>query len=94
MILRRCGFLPRVAVLGGAGAVGSAAVKALAASRVFSEMVIADANVEGARALASELAKRGVSASASELDARDLESVKAAARGADVVVNCVGPFYE
>jgi len=86
--------LPRVAVLGGAGAVGSAAVKALAASRVFSEMVIADANVERARALASELVKRGVSASASELDARDLESVKAAARDADVVVNCVGPFYE
>ena len=82
--------MARVTVLGGCGAVGSVAVKTLAQSGVFSEVVIGDANIERAKQMAKDLSG-GVTAVA--CNAQDQPSVMQAVRGSDVVLNCVGPFY-
>ena len=83
--------MAKVVVLGGCGAVGSVAVKTLTAHAAFSEVVIADANMEKARRMAAELGKK---VSAMAFDAEDADSVRAVIAGADVVLNCVGPFYK
>ena len=82
--------MAKVTVLGGCGAVGSVAVKTLAISGVFSEVVIADANLERARTMAKEL---GPGVTAVACDVLDPPSLRQALRGSDVVLNCVGPFY-
>ena len=82
--------MARITVLGGAGAVGSVAVATLARTGAFSEVVVADANVERARAVA---ASAGSTASAVDVDAEDAESVRRAVAGSRVALNCVGPFY-
>lgn len=82
----------RITVLGGAGAVGSTALRILAESGVFSEIVIGDIEVEKAEKLALELSAREVSAT--RVDALDQNSIKKAIRGSDVVLNCIGPFYK
>jgi saccharopine dehydrogenase (NAD+, L-lysine-forming) len=82
--------MAKVTVLGGCGAVGSVAVKTLAQSGVFSEVVIGDANIERARQMAKEL---GGGVTAIACNATDRPSVKKAVQGSDVVLNCVGPFY-
>jgi len=81
-----------VVVLGGCGAVGSVAVRTLAGDATFSAVVIADMNVAKARALAASIGSAKVSVL--QVDASDAPSVKRAAAGADVVLNCVGPFYK
>jgi saccharopine dehydrogenase (NAD+, L-lysine-forming) len=82
--------MARVTVLGGCGAVGSVAVKTLAQSGVFSEVVIGDANIERARQMAKEL---GGGVTAAACNATDPPSVQQAVQGSDVVLNGVGPFY-
>lgn len=84
--------MSKVVVLGGCGAVGSVAVKTLAASGVFDEIVIGDLNAARASGLLGELAGKGVRFA--PVDASRPESVRAAIAGADVVLNCVGPFYK
>ena len=76
--------MARIVVLGGAGGIGSAAVRALTAVDDFAEIVAAEE-------LAAELGDARVTAAA--FDVTDATSIAAAVRGADVVVNCVGPFY-
>ena len=83
--------MSKVIVLGGCGAVGSMAVKTLAAQDVISKVVIGDWNVEKAQKLAKEL---GPKVSAVKVNAEDSESIKAAVSGCDIVLNCVGPFYK
>ena len=82
--------MAKVTVLGGCGAVGSVAVKTLAHSGVFSEVVIGDAAIDKARPMAQAL---GPGVTAVACDAQDQPSVKKAVAGSDVVLNCVGPFY-
>ena len=79
-----------VVVLGGCGAVGSVAAKTLAARDEVARVVVADQALERAQALAAAL---GPKASAVALDATSADSVRRAADGADVVLNCVGPFH-
>jgi saccharopine dehydrogenase (NAD+, L-lysine-forming) len=83
--------MSKVIVLGGCGAVGSVAVKTLAKQDIISEVVIGDWNIEKAKILAKEL---GPKVSAIKVNAEDDESIKAAVKGCDVVLNCVGPFYK
>lgn len=83
--------MTRVTVLGGAGAVGSVAVRMLASTEVFDEIVVADANGERARALASDLASPRLRPV--EMDVEDPDALRGAIDGSDVVLNCVGPFY-
>ncbi|MCE5210949.1 MAG: saccharopine dehydrogenase NADP-binding domain-containing protein [Deltaproteobacteria bacterium] len=83
--------MSKVIVLGGCGAVGSVAVKTLAAQDIISEVVIGDWNIEKAQKLAKEL---GPKVSSVKVNAEDEESIKAAVSGCDIVLNCVGPFYK
>lgn len=83
--------MTKVIVLGGCGAVGSVAVRTLAAQDIISEVVIGDWNFEKAQTMAKEL---GAKVSAVKVNAEDRESIKAAVKGCDIVLNCVGPFYK
>ena len=83
--------MAKVIVLGGCGAVGSIAVKTLAAQEMFAQVVIGDWNIAKAEALAKDL---GPKVSAVKVNAEDSESIKAAVNGCDIVLNCVGPFYK
>ena len=82
--------MAKVTVLGGCGAVGSVAVKTLAQSGVFSEVVIGDANSTRAQQMAKEL---GAGVTAVVCDVLDAPGLRKVIQGSDVVLNCVGPFY-
>ena len=81
----------KITVLGGCGTVGSIAVRTLASTGFFPEIVIADINIEKARMLASKLGPGKVSAV--KVNAEDPVSIKKAVEGSSVVLNCIGPFY-
>ncbi len=83
--------MSKVIVLGGCGAVGSVAVKTLAAQDIISEVIIGDWNIEKAEKLAKEL---GPKVSAVKVNAEEEGSIKAALKGCDIVLNCIGPFYK
>jgi saccharopine dehydrogenase (NAD+, L-lysine forming) len=83
--------MTKVIVLGGCGAVGSVAVRTLASQEIISEVVIGDWNFDKAQDMAKEL---GAKVSAVKVNAEDSESIKAAVKGCDIVLNCVGPFYK
>ncbi len=84
--------MAKAVVLGGCGAVGSVASKTLAAQDLFSQVVIADQNLERAQELAREWGQDKVQAV--QVDAMDPKSIQEAIVGADVVLNCVGPFFK
>jgi saccharopine dehydrogenase (NAD+, L-lysine-forming) len=84
-------YMTKVIVLGGCGAVGSIAVKTLAAQDAITEIVIGDWNIAQAQTLAKDL---GPKVSAIKVNAEDSESIKNAVKGCDIVLNCVGPFYK
>jgi saccharopine dehydrogenase (NAD+, L-lysine-forming) len=83
--------MAKVVVLGGCGAVGTIAVKTLAKQDTFSEIVIADINQKRANEISASI---GPKVSAVMFDADDSESIRSAIKGADIVLNCVGPFYK
>ncbi|HEY9160708.1 MAG TPA: saccharopine dehydrogenase NADP-binding domain-containing protein [Desulfomonilia bacterium] len=83
--------MAKIIVLGGCGAVGTIAVKTLARQDTFSEIIIADINQKRANEIAASLGPR---VSAVKFDADDSASIRAAIKGADIVLNCVGPFYK
>jgi len=84
--------MAKITVLGGCGVVGTAAVKMLASQEeVFSEVVIADLNVERAKEMATAL---GPHVNGIKFDANDVQSIKTAIMGSDIVLNTVGPYYE
>lgn len=76
----------RVMVLGGCGAMGSEVTRDLAATSDFSEIVIADADLDRAQALADELG--GGRVRAITVNANDGAALANAFRGFDVVANC------
>src|SRR6266446_2783294 len=76
----------RIIVLGGCGAMGSEATRDLAKTSDFEEIVIADADLQRAQALATELG--GGRARAIQADASDEASLTTILRGFDVVANC------
>ncbi|MCZ7534597.1 MAG: saccharopine dehydrogenase NADP-binding domain-containing protein [Acidimicrobiia bacterium] len=87
--------MSRIVVLGGCGGIGSIAVRALAITDDYDEIVVADQRAdaagEAARALAGEVGREGLSGAG--FDAASTESVEGVITGADAVLNCVGPFY-
>lgn len=83
--------MAKVVVLGGCGVVGSAAVRTLVQDDTFSEVVIADINLERAQQMANDL---GAKVTGIKFDANDKNSIKSAIEGCDVVVNTVGPYYK
>ncbi len=84
--------MSKVVVLGGCGAVGSVAVKTLAGLPDFDEVVIGDLNVDRADEMAAEIGPEKVSVA--PFDAHDPATIREAIAGADIVLNCVGPFYD
>lgn len=77
-----------VVVLGGAGAMGSYSVEWLAEATGIDRLVAADANPDGASAVA-ELPSAGFE----PVDVTDHAALVALLEDFDVAVNCVGPFY-
>lgn len=84
--------MARVVVIGGCGTVGTIAVRTLASFDDFSEIVVADLDYEGAQTCASEVDEN--TCSAEMIDATNPDNIKEVIKGADVVVNCCGPFYK
>ena len=76
----------RIIVLGGCGAMGSEATRDLAQTSDFEEIVIADADLSRAQALAGELG--GGRVRAMQADAGDEAALTEILRGFDVVANC------
>src|SRR5437667_7846103 len=76
----------KIVVLGGCGAMGSEATRDLARTSDFDEILIADADLERAQALARELG--GGRVLAIQVDANNGEALTESLRGFDVVANC------
>lgn len=91
MLIFKGVIMAKVIVLGGAGAVGSIAVKTLARHNEFSEIIIGDYNNNRSELLRAQLNSNRVTCRA--FDAHDTNSIHKAITGCDVVLNCVGPFY-
>ncbi len=84
--------MSKVTILGGCGSVGSIASAMLASTDIFSEVVIADINLEKLLEMVHRL--RTSNLSAAEFDADCPESIKKVIAGSSVVLNCVGPYYK
>ena len=84
--------MSKIVVLGGCGGIGSVAVRGLVSGDYFDELVIADVRAEVAQRTAAALGKPGVRGVG--VDALDRNSLHATISGADVVLNCIGPFYK
>lgn len=69
---------------------GSYAVERLSKEDIFSEVLIADIDSSRAKKV-SEISDK---IDYVEIDATDKESLSHSMKGADIVVNCVGPFYK
>jgi saccharopine dehydrogenase (NAD+, L-lysine-forming) len=80
----------KAVVLGGAGVIGSYAVKCLTESSTFSEVLIADASESRGKSFADKYEK----VSFVKIDATNEENLNQMIKDADVAVNCVGPFYK
>ncbi|MHA1451029.1 MAG: saccharopine dehydrogenase family protein, partial [Candidatus Hodarchaeales archaeon] len=81
----------KITVLGGCGAVGTAAVRTLVAVPDFDSIVIADINMDRANELIKEIGSTKLSAV--KIDANNPTDIEKAIEGTDVVLNCIGPFY-
>jgi saccharopine dehydrogenase (NAD+, L-lysine-forming) len=84
--------MSKITVLGGCGTVGSIAVRTLIELEEFTEIVIADIDMEKAKKFCAELNRIGITAV--NVDAMNPQSVKNAIIGSDVVLNCIGPYYK
>jgi saccharopine dehydrogenase (NAD+, L-lysine-forming) len=84
--------MAKVIVLGGCGAVGSVAVKTLAAQDIFSQIIIGDINRQRADTILSENPQNNISFL--KVNAEDPQSIRSAIAGCDLVINCIGPFYK
>jgi len=76
----------RIIVLGGCGAMGSEVTRDLARTSDFEEIVIADADIQKAEALATELGSGRVRAE--QIDVSDENALAEKLRSFDVVANC------
>lgn len=83
--------MARAVVLGACGGIGSVVAMTLAAADGIDELVLADLRAADAAAAAAALGRAG--ATGVGVDATDPAAVGAVLEGADVVVNCIGPFY-
>jgi len=81
----------KVIALGGAGDMGSRAVRELAKEDEVTELLIADYNEEKARGIAMEL---GEKCKAIKVDANNHASLVDAIKGNDVAMSAIGPFYK
>ncbi len=83
--------MSRIVVLGGCGGIGSVAVRALAVADGVDEIVVADQPAVDPEGAARGFERTGITGA--PVDAASAESLARVMAGADVVVNCIGPFY-
>ncbi|WP_040809700.1 saccharopine dehydrogenase family protein [Nocardia concava] len=83
----------KVLALGGAGAMGAAAVETASTLLGVTRIVIADRNERAATAAAVRLSGARVPVSAMALDVTDAVALRDALSRVDVVLNTVGPYY-
>ncbi len=81
----------RVAILGGAGDMGSQAVVDAARNEEISYVRVADFNLEKAQVLADACGKK---VEAKFVDANSPASLQDALKDVDAVLSCIGPFYK
>ena len=80
-----------IVVLGGAGGVGRVATEALTHVGELEEVVVADVRHDTVSAVVADLADDRFRPAV--VDVTDAEALGRLVAGADVVLNCVGPFY-
>lgn len=80
-----------IVVLGGGGGIGSVAARTLAQTDDAGEVVVADLSAEAAGRVVEGIGDPRFRAEA--VDVSDPASLRSTVGGADVVLNCVGPFY-
>ena len=83
--------MSRIVVLGAAGGIGSVAARGLAPLMDIEEIRLADVDHGRLEQLAGALPHDAVTVT--DVDATSATSLAQALDGADVVLNCVGPFY-
>jgi len=81
----------KVLVLGGAGAMGSRAVRDLAEQPDVEKLCIGDYNVEVAQTLADDIG--GTKVAVLQVDANDHSALVSAMGASDIVASALGPFY-
>ena len=81
-----------IVVLGGAGGVGRVAVEALTLIDSVDEVIVGDFRADVAAEVVAALASPKLRAVG--VDVTDHDALVDLLRGADVVLNCVGPFYK
>ena len=81
----------KVLALGGSGGMGRFAVETCMEFENISEVIVADINEEAAIAFSHSMNQK---VSGLGLDVTDLNALKKAMEGADVVINTVGPFFK
>lgn len=81
----------KVVVLGGAGDMGSEAVRDLNNNPDVEKVIIADLNIEKAEKLAEQL---GEKCEAVYVNANDEENLISVIKKGDVALSCIGPFYK
>ncbi|MBC7341170.1 MAG: saccharopine dehydrogenase NADP-binding domain-containing protein [Clostridia bacterium] len=85
----------RIVCLGGAGEMGSRAVKDLAAQADVEKLTIADINLFKAKSLAEEInAEVGNKVEVVHIDVNVPETLERALEGHDIATSTVGPFYK
>jgi len=82
----------KIVVFGGAGDMGSEAVRDIAAAKNVDSLLIADYNKNAAARLAADIDSEFVESTF--CDANDHNSLVELMSGADVCLSCIGPFYE
>lgn len=82
----------KVVVLGGAGGMGSMAVKDLAIHDHFDEVVVADVNLLAAQQVVEAVNHSKVTAA--QIDVTQHDQLTALLQGASIVINFVGPYYK
>lgn len=85
----------KIVCLGGAGEMGSRAVRDLAAQADVEKVTVADINLFKAKSLAEEInAEVGNKVEALHIDANVPETLERALEGHDIATSTVGPFYK
>jgi len=83
--------MSRIVVLGGCGGIGSVAVRTLTLTDHFDQVVIGEHRYQEACELAQKLGSPRVTVE--RVDADDPARLAEVIGGANVVLNCIGPFY-
>lgn len=81
----------KAVVIGGAGTIGSGLVRELVKEKGVEWVRVCDMRLDMAEELAKEL---GDKVSAVQLDVTKIDKLTKVIKGADVIVNCSGPFYK